>query len=315
MQTDDAQIHLAKVQLGYTRIVAPISGRIGVRLVDPGNIVHAADNHRLVVINQVDPVTWCSRCPRKRSRTSTAPCTRARPLQVIAFPRDGTSALGSGRLTLVNNQIDTATGTVQLKGDVPEPGPRAVARPVRERAPRPRPRPSARSRFPRPRSTQPERRVRVGRRRRRQGTPPARAAASIQDGLAIVAGGLQAGERVVIDGQYKLQPDVNVVEVAAALQAAAPARAPARRSQPASRPTKEPPQNEHLGRVHQPPIGTSLLALAILLVGGAVFPLLPVAPLPQVDFPTIQVSASLAGRESRRRWRRTWRSRWSAISR
>ncbi len=62
------------------------------------------------------------------------------------------------------------------------------------------------------------------------------------------------------------------------------------------------------------PIGTTLLALAILLVGAAVFPLLPVAPLPQVDFPTIQVSANLPG-ASPKPWPPTWRSRWSGSSR
>jgi len=224
VQTDDAQIHLAQVQLGYTRIVAPMSGRVGARLVDPGNIVHAADVTGLVVINQVDPVSVVFTLPEETFQdVNRALHQSERPLQVIAYPRDGTSALGSGRLTLVNNQIDTATGTVQLKGTFPNPG-HALwpgqyvnVRLVLGHDPHALTVPAAAIQ----RSQSGEFVWAVG----DDGKARSQTVrlTSIQDGLAVVAGGLQAGERVVIDGQYKLRPDVTVVEVARGARGAASA--------------------------------------------------------------------------------------------
>ena len=207
VQTDEAQIHLAQVQLGYTRIVAPMSGRTGARLVDPGNIVHAADANGLVVINKVDPVAVSSPCPRRRSRTSTRRCNApTTPLQVIAYPRNGENALGSGKLTLLNNQIDTTTGTVQLKGALPEPG-HALwpgqyvnVRLVLGRDPHALTVPARRSSAARPASSSGSSATTARRATSRC------AVASIQDGLAVMKSGVQAGERVVVDGQYKLRP-------------------------------------------------------------------------------------------------------------
>jgi HAE1 family hydrophobic/amphiphilic exporter-1 len=99
--------------------------------------------------------------------------------------------------------------------------------------------------------------------------------AQIQDGLAVIDEGLSAGQRVVVDGQYKLRPGLKVAE----------ARGRGQRGRPMSL----------SATFIRRPIGTSLLALAIFLVGAAVWPLLPVASLPQVDFPTILVSANLPG--------------------
>ena len=75
VKSDEAQVNYAQVQLGFTTIVAPISGRVGARLVDPGNIVHAADTGGLVVINQIDPVSRRSRCPTTPCRTPSMPST------------------------------------------------------------------------------------------------------------------------------------------------------------------------------------------------------------------------------------------------
>jgi len=215
VQTDDAQIHLAQVQLGYTRIVAPMSGRVGARLVDPGNIVHAADANGLVVINQVDPVSVLFTLPEETFQDVNRALHRSeRPLQVIAYPRDRTTALASGRLTLVNNQIDSATGTVQLKGTFPNPahalwpGQSVNVRLVLEHDPRALTVPAAAIQ----RSQNGEFVWAVGDDGKARSQPVR--LTSIQDGLAIVAGGLQAGERIVIDGQYKLRPGATVVEVA-----------------------------------------------------------------------------------------------------
>jgi hypothetical protein len=254
------------VQLGYTRIVAPMSGRVGARLVDPGNIVHAADVTGLVVINQVDPVSVVFTLPEETFQdVNRALHQSERPLQVIAYPRDGTSALGSGRLTLVNNQIDTATGTVQLKGTFPNPG-HALwpgqyvnVRLVLGHDPHALTVPAAAI------TLEPRLWLADDGKARSQ---PVRLT-SIQDGLAVVAGGLQAGERVVIDGQYKLRPDVTVVEVARGARGAASAASAAGTgvASPLAQNnggSGEPAMNISAAFIKRP-IGTTLLALAILL--------------------------------------------------
>ena len=122
VKSDDAQVNSAQVQLGYTTIAAPISGRAGARLVDPGNIVHAADASGLVVINQIDPITVAFTLPEDAVQaTNRAMAASHAPLVVQAWSRDGSELLGTGTLTLVNNQIDTTSGTVQMKGSFPNP--------------------------------------------------------------------------------------------------------------------------------------------------------------------------------------------------
>jgi len=226
VQTDDAQIHLAQVQLGYTRIVAPMSGRVGARLVDPGNIVHAADVNGLVVINQVDPVSVLFTLPEDAFQdVNRALHQSERPLQVIAYPRDAATALGSGRLTLVNNQIDSATGTVQLKGTFANPshalwpGQSVNVRLVLGHDPHALTVPAAAIQ----RSQSGEFVWAVGDDGKARSQPVRLTA--IQDGVAVVARGLQAGERVVIDGQYKLRSDATVVEAARGARGAASAAA------------------------------------------------------------------------------------------
>ena len=109
------------MQLGFTTIVAPISGRVGARLVDPGNIVHAADANGLVVINQIDPISVVFTLPEEAvQETNQALDASQRPLHGRRPSRATASELlGAGTLTLLNNQIDTATGTVQLKASFP----------------------------------------------------------------------------------------------------------------------------------------------------------------------------------------------------
>ncbi|MDP9123219.1 MAG: efflux RND transporter periplasmic adaptor subunit, partial [Pseudomonadota bacterium] len=119
VKADEAAVNYAQVQLGFTTIVAPISGRVGARLVDPGNIVHAADTTGIVVINQIDPISVVFTLPEDAVQDTIHAIDGKKPLQVQAFPRDGSALLGTGTLTLMNNQIDTATGTVQLKASFP----------------------------------------------------------------------------------------------------------------------------------------------------------------------------------------------------
>jgi multidrug efflux system membrane fusion protein len=213
VQTDDAAIHLQQVQLGYTRIVAPISGRTGARLVDPGNIVHAADTNGIVVINQIDPVAVVFTLPEEAFQdVNRALNASTQPLQVIAFPRNGDTALGSGRLTLLNNQIDTATGTVQLKGIFPNsghvlwPGQYVNVRLVLGHDVHALVVPA--SAIQRSQDGEFVWVVDANRKARNQ---PVKVR-SIQEGVAVIEQGVRTNDRVVVDGQYKLRAGAVVAE-------------------------------------------------------------------------------------------------------
>ena len=120
VQADQAAIAYAAVQLGYTEITAPISGRTGVRMVDQGNIVHAADTGGLVVITQLQPISMLfTLLQDSLARVQAAIGASPTPLQVQAFGRDASKPLATGELALVNNQVNPATGTVELKATFP----------------------------------------------------------------------------------------------------------------------------------------------------------------------------------------------------
>jgi membrane fusion protein, multidrug efflux system len=114
IQGDQATVDAANVQLGYTMITSPISGRTGMRLVDKGNIVRAADTSGLVVITQLQPISVIFALPQDVLGDITKAMS-AGPLKVLAYNRDGTSALDEGVLAVVDNQVDAATGTLRLK--------------------------------------------------------------------------------------------------------------------------------------------------------------------------------------------------------
>lgn len=112
---DRAALDTAKLQLGYTRVVAPISGRVGLRQVDVGNMVHAADATGLVVITQVDPITIVFSVAQDQLPRVLGAVRRGETLPVEAWDRDEGKRLAIGTLLAVDNQIDTTTGTVKLK--------------------------------------------------------------------------------------------------------------------------------------------------------------------------------------------------------
>jgi len=114
IQADQAQINSAKLNLSYSRITAPISGRVGLRLVDPGNIVHAIDANGMLVITQVQPIAVVFTLPEDNLPEVTAEM-RGRQLAVEAYNRDGKTKLADGRLLTIDNEIDPTTGTVKLK--------------------------------------------------------------------------------------------------------------------------------------------------------------------------------------------------------
>ncbi|MGZ6220969.1 MAG: MdtA/MuxA family multidrug efflux RND transporter periplasmic adaptor subunit [Syntrophales bacterium] len=115
IKTDQGQIDSAKLQLVYCQITAPISGRVGLRLVDPGNIVHASDANGLVVITQLQPITVIFPIPEDSLPQVLARLKTGERLPVEAYDREMRQRLAAGSLLTVDNQIDPATGTVRLK--------------------------------------------------------------------------------------------------------------------------------------------------------------------------------------------------------
>jgi len=115
IKTDQGQIDSAKLQLVYCRITAPISGRVGLRLVDPGNIVHVADVNGLVVITQIQPITVIFPIPEDSLPQVLARLKTSERLPVEAYDREMRQRLAVGSLLTVDNQIDPTTGTVRLK--------------------------------------------------------------------------------------------------------------------------------------------------------------------------------------------------------
>ena len=113
--SDQSQIDNAKLQLTYSRITAPISGRIGLRLVDVGNIVHAADTNGLLVITQLQPISVIFTLPQDQLPQVSSKLRAGTQLNVEAYDRDDTTKIAAGKLQTIDNQIDVTTGTYKLK--------------------------------------------------------------------------------------------------------------------------------------------------------------------------------------------------------
>lgn len=210
VKADTAAIQSAEVQLDYTRIVAPIAGRAGLRLVDQGNVVRAANNAGIVVLTQLQPISLVFTLPEQDLGAIQTAGGATGNLHVFAVDRDTSTVLDEGKLTVINNQIDTTTGTIRLKADFPNdkfqlwPGQFANARlllkvkkdglvvpaSVVQRGPQ-----GSFAFVIRSDDTVEIRAVKVG---------------QIEQGQALIEDGLQAGERVVADGQYKLQAGARV---------------------------------------------------------------------------------------------------------
>ena len=121
IEADDAAITAAKLNLEFTRVVSPIEGRAGLRLVDRGNLVHASDATGIVVINQIHPITVVFTLPEDEF-PAVQDAVRAAgtvPLAVGAYTSDEKRQLGVGTLLTVDNAIDTSTGTIRLKATFP----------------------------------------------------------------------------------------------------------------------------------------------------------------------------------------------------
>ena len=210
VQADQAAIDNAQTQLDYTHLVAPISGRVGIRLIDPGNIVHSSDTGGIVTINQVQPISVLFTLPQQELGKVRDALQQNKALQVVALDRDNSSTLSNGTLAVLDNQIDSATATVKLKATFDNtdlrlwPGQFVNVRlllgtksdAVTVPAPAVQRGPSGMYVYLLSPDNKAEMRpVTVG---------------STEENRTLVESGLQGGDRIVVDGQYRLQPGATV---------------------------------------------------------------------------------------------------------
>lgn len=115
VKSDQGQVDSAKLNLTYSRITAPITGRLGLRLVDPGNIVHAGDANGLLVITQMEPISVLFTISEDQLPTVLQKMRNRQALRVELFDREMKRQIAAGSLTTVDNEIDQTTGTVRLR--------------------------------------------------------------------------------------------------------------------------------------------------------------------------------------------------------
>jgi len=120
VMADEAQVRAAALNVTYAHIQSPIDGVTGIRLVDPGNIVHPADATGLVVVTQLDPIAVVFTLPQDDLPRISEARSRGTP-RVTALSRDGSAPLGAGDLTVVDNQINQQTATLRIKAQMPNP--------------------------------------------------------------------------------------------------------------------------------------------------------------------------------------------------
>jgi multidrug efflux system membrane fusion protein len=109
-------IDSARLQLGFCRILAPISGQVGLRQIDPGNMVHAADATGLVTVAQMDPISVLFSLPQDQLPQVQKRLSGHRAVPLEAYDRGGSTRLATGQLASLDNQIDTTTGSIKLRG-------------------------------------------------------------------------------------------------------------------------------------------------------------------------------------------------------
>ncbi len=119
VKADQAAIDSAKLQLTYAHVTAPISGRVGLRRVDVGNVIHADDPNGIVVLTQTQPIAATFTIPEDDLPRVVAKLNTGTVLPVEAYDRAGTTQIASGKLLTVDNQIDPSTGTMRLKAEFP----------------------------------------------------------------------------------------------------------------------------------------------------------------------------------------------------
>jgi multidrug efflux system membrane fusion protein len=219
VRNDAAAVESAKVNLNYTTIVSPIDGRTGIRLVDQGNIVHASDQTGLVVITQLHPISLIFTLPEQSLTAIHKETASGKELAVLAMGRDNKTKLDVGKLSVIDNQIDTTTGTIKLKATFDNkdlllwPGQfinahlhlntqqngLVVPATVIQHGPN-----GTYVFVIQEDQTVQIRPVKVARKENGD-------IAQTENGEALIEDGLAVGEKVVVDGQYKLQPGSKIV--------------------------------------------------------------------------------------------------------
>jgi membrane fusion protein, multidrug efflux system len=211
IKTDQALIDASKVQLSYTRLIAPIDGVVGIRQIDVGNIISPSTASGLCVVTQLDPISLIFTLPETVLAQIQQQQERAKaPLKVIAYNQDNTIKLDEGELGLVNNEILQTTGSIQLKANFSNknnrlwPGELVNARLLLDTRHNGLTVPAAvvqqGPKGPYVWAINPDNTVAIHQIK----------VAQISDGQALIDSGLDANEQVVVDGQYKLQPGVHV---------------------------------------------------------------------------------------------------------
>jgi multidrug efflux system membrane fusion protein len=119
VKLDQAQINTTALQLTYAHIIAPITGRVGLRLVDIGNLIHPSDANGIAVITQLRPISVLFAIPQDALPQVLKRFKSNEPMAVEAYDRDGRALLATGRLVTIDNQIDPSTGTVKLRAEFP----------------------------------------------------------------------------------------------------------------------------------------------------------------------------------------------------
>ncbi|MBB3101699.1 efflux RND transporter periplasmic adaptor subunit [Azomonas macrocytogenes] len=212
VQADQAALDNARLQLSFTRITAPLTGRTGRRLLDVGSIVHGSDATGLVTITQIDPISVAFSVSQDDLAQIIEENTR-QSLQVVALTRDGSKQIATGQLSFIDNQVATATGQIQLKAQFENgkqqlwPGQLVSVRLLlhTERAA----------------TVIPASAVQQGREGSfvyvvdagQQVQPRLVRTAANVDGLQWIVAGLQPGETVVAQGQYRIAPGIRVSSV------------------------------------------------------------------------------------------------------
>ena len=306
VQSDQAAIENAQATLGYTTIVAPIDGRTGIRMVDEGNIVHASSSPGIVVITQIKPISAIFNLPQQNIDQVNSAFAKG-PLPVDALRSDTDAVIGRGKLTVLDNQVDQSTGTVKLKAEFPNadeqlwPGQfvnvRLLIDTLKQVVVIPT---GAVQRGPSGTFV-----YVVGDDNVAKIQP---VTVTKQDETQSVIGkGVTPPERVVTTGFARLTDGAKVtIGSSEGATAVAPQSARSRSrtrgagggsQRPSGGGTTKP--NPATMSVSSPfiqrPIATSLLGVAVMLGGALGYWWLPVSALPQVDFPTIQVTTQLPG--------------------
>ncbi|MDM4772673.1 efflux RND transporter periplasmic adaptor subunit [Solimonas sp. SE-A11] len=213
VKASEAAVATAQVQLSYTRITAPVGGRVGLRRVDPGNLVRTGDTEGLVTVTQLDPISVIFSLPQEQL-SRLHPLLKGEAAEVTAYDRDNGTALAQGRLATVDNQVDPASGMVRLRAEFANqdgklwPG-QFVAMRLRIGA-----QPAA--------LVVPTQAVRQGlkgpfafRVRDDKAELVPLEVGYQDDEIAIITKGLGAGDRIVVDGHSRLKPGTAVRDAAA----------------------------------------------------------------------------------------------------